>query len=108
VQGCTRAGKGQAQANDDPLISLSCRFYFEGPMPKLTWNKFLDTHKKGVCIDFVFVDYARMQREMRSARKKGARVIQAGKILPRPNTLVSALAARRVSGSYTIKARGVL
>ena len=37
-------------------------------MPKLSWNKFLDKHKGGACIEFGFIDYAVLQASLRKAR----------------------------------------
>jgi hypothetical protein len=76
-------------------------------MPKLSWNKFLDQHKGGPCIEFAFVDYATLQASLRRVRAKGQRVIRTGKTLPPPNAVITKMAKDMVKGGGLRQLSGV-
>jgi hypothetical protein len=77
-------------------------------MPRLRWNDFLNKHSGGACIEFGFIDYAALQASVRKARAKGQRIIKTGKTLPTPNAVITKMAADKVTGDYTISAKGAL
>jgi hypothetical protein len=72
-------------------------------MPRMSRNELIDKYTKGVCINLTFSDYYHLKKHMKGKPLK----LKTGKVLPAPNALMTALAAK-ATGDFVLESENVV